>query len=144
MAPSWTGSLGPPRAFPEGYWAGAGPARCLLAAVQGEGWPGERTWGQYSLLYTLQLYRKTLAAESKCVVTWGSGVQPLPAADPLAEKTLSGDWVQPLPRLPGALFWERGPGQAGPGEGRVDKARLDPHKAHRAPRDHLAGGSHLG
>lgn len=80
MAPSWTGSLGPPRAFPEGCWAGAGPARCLLAVVQGEGWPGERTWGQYSLLYTLQLYRKTLAAESKCVVTWGSGVQPLPAA----------------------------------------------------------------
>lgn len=52
---------------------------------------------------------------------------------PLAEKTLSGDWVQPLSRLPGALFWETGPGQASLGEGRVDKARLDPHKAHRAP-----------
>ena len=44
---------GAAQGLPGRILAGAGPAQCLLAAVQGEGWPGEWTWGQYSLLYTL-------------------------------------------------------------------------------------------
>lgn len=59
------------RSRPCSVFAGCG-ARGRVAGRQGPG-------AKYSL-YTLQLYRKTLAVESKCVVTWGSGVQPLPAA----------------------------------------------------------------